>query len=155
MKMKRQKGFTFVELICAIMATLILVVAGGTVLATSHSSWNSSWEKVTLQREASQAMLKLNHHIKAGTAAELEDEGKAIKIYKDSEWIRFFLEEESGSKSLKYEPEGKTVETIIDGNVNDLLFDVNDNSVRINLLLEKGDLEINIISDVTIRNYGK
>jgi len=155
MKMKRQKGFTLVELICAIMATLILVLAGGTVLATSHSSWNSSWEKVNLQRDASQAMLKINHHIKAGIAAELEDDGKAIKIYKDSEWIRFFIEQESGSKNLKCEPEGKTVETIINGNVKYLQFDVVDNRVRISLILEKGDLEIHIISDVMIRNYGK
>ena len=155
MKTKRQKGFTLVELICAIMATLILVIAGGTVLATSHSSWNSSWEKVTLQRDASQAMLKINHHIKAGTTAELEDDGKAIKIYKDSGWIRFFLEQESGSINLKCEPEGRTVETIIHGNVKDLQFEVDDNMVRISLILEKGDLEIHYISDVMIRNYGK
>lgn len=153
MKVKREKGFTLIELATAIPAALIVLIASGTVLVTSQNFWNNSWEKTNLQRDASYAMLKMNHHIKAGTSAETENDCKAIKIYKDANWIRFFLEQES--KDLKCEIEGRQPETIISGNVKELQFSIDSNKVRINLTLKKDGLETHLVSEVMIRNYGK
>jgi len=153
MKTKLQKGFTLAELICAIAATLIVILAGGAVLATSHISWNRSWKKVNLQRDASYAMLIISRHIKAGTSAVPEDDGKAIKIYKDANWIRISLDQ--GSNDLKCESGGKTADTIIRGNVEDLKFDVDNNKVTISLILKEDDLVTHFVSDATVRNYGE
>ena len=153
MKIKGQKGLTLIELVCAILTTLILALAAGTVLTTSQVSWNRAWVKANLQRDASYAMLRISRHIKAGTLAEPENDGKAIKIYKGANWIRFFLEQDS--KDLKYEPKGQTAETIIRGNVEDLQFDVDENKVRVSLMLKKGDLKTHFVSETMIRNYEK
>jgi len=150
---RSRKGFTLVELATVIPATLIVILAGGAVLATSHISWNRSWKKVNLQRDASYAIIRINHHIKGVTFAETEDEGKAIKIYKGADWMRFFLEQDS--KDLKCEIEGKEPETIISGSVEELQFSIDSNKVRINLTLEKDGLETHLVSEVMIRNYGK
>ncbi len=149
---RSRKGFTLIELVVAIPAALIVLIASGTVLVTSQAFWDSSWRKVNLQRDASYAMLRINRHIKEGTLAEIEDDGKAIKIYKGTDGMRFFLEQDS--KDLKCEIEGRYPETIISGNVEDLQFNVDSNKVRINLLLKKDNLETHLTSEVMIRNYG-
>jgi len=153
MKIKKQKGFTLIELATAISVTLIMVVSTATVLTTSQDFWNSSWRKTNLQRDASYAMLKMSRHIKAGTSAETENVGKAIRIYKDAGWMRFFLEQESND--LKCELKEQTPETIISGSVEELEFEVDSNKVRINLVLKEGNLETHFVSEVMIRNYGK
>lgn len=150
---RSRKGFTLIELSIAILVTLIMLVTAGTVLTMGQDFWNSSWEKTNLQRDASYAMLKMNHHIKAGMSAETENDYKAIKIYKDANWIRFFLEQES--KDLKCEPKGQPPETIISGSVEDLKFNVDGNKVTINLMLKTGDLETHLVSEAVLRNYGK
>lgn len=148
---RSRKGFTLIELATTIPATLIVLIAIGTVLTANHTFWNTSWSKANLQRDASYAMLKINHHIKGSTFAEAEDEGKAVKIYKSAGWIRFFLEQESND--LKCEIEGQDPETIISGSVEDLIFEVDSNKVKINLILKKGNLETHLVSEVMIRNY--
>jgi Tfp pilus assembly protein PilW len=150
---RSKKGFTLIELPIAISATLIIIIAAGTVFTTSYDFWNSSWKKINLQRDASYAMLKMSRHIKAGTSAETEDEGTAIKIYKDADWIRFFLEQESSN--LKCEHKGQAPETIISGSVEDLTFEVDGNKAKINLILKKGGLETHLVCEAVIRNYGK
>ncbi len=150
---RSRKGFTLVELATAIPASLIVLIAVGTILTAGHSSWNTSWSKANLQRDASYVMLRINRHIKGGTFAEMEDEGKAIKIYKGADWIRFFLEQDS--KDLKCEIEGQEPETVISGSVEELQFSIDSNKVRINLTLKKDGLETHLVSEVMIRNYGK
>ena len=151
MKIKAQKGFTLIELISAVLITLIMLLAAGTVLATSHNSWNIAWRKANLQRDASYAMLKMSHHIKAGTLAETEDNGTAIKIYKNTgDWIRFFLEQDN----LKYELKEQAPETIISGSVEILDFDVDSNKATINLMLKKGNFATSLVSEIMLRNYG-
>ncbi len=152
MKIKCQKGFTLVELACAMLTTSIVILAGGTALTTSQASLNRTWKKADLQRNASYAMLRISRHIKEGTAAEVGDDGKSIKIYKGADWMRFFLEH--GSNDLKCEFKRQTVETIIHS-VEDLKFDVDSNKVKINIILKNGDLETHFTSDVMIRNYVK
>lgn len=152
MKVKRAKGFTLVELATAIPATLIVLIAVGTILTADHTFWNTSWSRANLQRDASYAMLRINHNIKVGTFAETEDEGKAVKIYKGANWIRFFLEQ--GGRDLKCEIEGQDPETVISGSVEELNFEVDGNKVKINLVLKKDGLETHLVSEVMLRNYG-
>ncbi len=159
MKIKREtrlrrsmKGFTLTELVVSIPTALIVLLASGMVLVTGHASWDSSWEKTNLQRDASYAMFRISQHIKEGTSAEMEDDGKAIKIYKDTDEMRFFLEQDSND--LKCEIEGRQPETILSGIVEDLQFNVDNNKVGINLMLKKDNLETHLISEAMIRNYG-
>lgn len=152
MKTKRQKGFTLIEVTIGSVAGIIVILAAGTALVSGHMFWNKAWEKANLQRDASYAMLRISGPIKAGRSAELESDGKAIKIYREADWIRFFLEE--GSSDLKCEIEGEEPQTVLNGKVEDVTFTLQGNLLGIDLKLKKDNFQIHLVSTVMMRNYG-
>ena len=150
MKTKGQKGFTLIEVMIAIVASVILLLAAGTALVSGHTFWNKAWEKVNLQRDASYAMLKISHSIKEGMSAELESDGKAVKIYRETDWIRFFLEE--ASNNLKCQIEGGEPQTVVNGKVEDVTFTLQGSLLGIDLKLKKDNFQIHFVSTVMMRN---
>jgi len=152
MKTKRQRGFTLIEVTIGSVAGVIVILAAGTALVFGHMFLNKAWEKANLQRDASYAMLRISGPIKAGRSAELESDGKAIKIYREADWIRFFLEE--GSSDLKCEIEGGEPQIVLDGKVEDVTFTLQGNLLGIDLKLKKDDFETHLVSTVMMRNYG-
>lgn len=152
MKTNVQKGFTLVEVIMAAVIGAIVILASGTVLVTSHTFLDRGIEKANLQRDASYAMLRISRSIKAGRSAELESDGKAIKIYRDADWIRFFLDE--NSSDLKCEIEGEEPQSVITDNVEDLQFNLEGNKVTIDLRLNDDNSQNHFVLTVMMRNYG-
>lgn len=150
MRRKRQKGFTLIELMTGLLAGGIMVLAAGTVLVTSHVAWDNALEKADLQREASYTMLRMTSHIQAATAAEVEGEGTAIRIYTEAGWVRFFGND---SYDLKCHVDGHSEVTIND-NTETLGFNVVGNVVTIALELRKGNFHTGLASTVMMRNYG-
>jgi len=152
-EVKRQKGFVLIEVVVAMGISMIVLLAVGAVLATSQTRWNSAWEKVNLQQDASYVMLMLSHAIKEAASATVEDNGKKIQIYDtDGNWVKFTFKR--NTNTLKYKPQGQSTQTLIDGYVEDLVFEVEDNRVGIDLILERGDQEVHFDSTVQMRNYG-
>ncbi|MCK4785073.1 MAG: prepilin-type N-terminal cleavage/methylation domain-containing protein [Desulfobacteraceae bacterium] len=150
MKTKGQKGFTLIEVVIVSAISVIMVLATGMLLFTSQGSWNKALKKANLQRDASYAMLIISDHIKAGRSTKVDGSSKAIKIYKDEKWVRFSLAD--GGKDLKYQFEGKP-ETIINDNVEHLVFNVEGNIVGIDLKLKEDNLQTHLASTVMMRNY--
>jgi len=139
------------ELVIALAAGVVLVLAAGTILFIGQIFWNQAWKKVNLQRDASYAMLRMSRSIKAGTAAESADDGKTVIIYRSGDYIRFFWVE--GQRDLKSQIEGKP-EIILNSKVEDLQFNVEGNKVTIDLELKEDDAQAHFISTVMMRNYG-
>jgi len=108
MKMKRQNGLTLIELMTSMVA--------GMIVGNRH--WDKAWEKVHVQREGSYAKMKISRSIRGGISAELESSGKAIKIYRKTDWIRFFLD--ADNKDLKWEIEVGTPQTVVKSNIADI-----------------------------------
>ena len=81
MKRKRQKGFTLIELIITTFTGSIVIVAAGMILFFGQKTWNSTWDRTNLQRDASYAMLRMVRDIKAWASAQEEDSGNALKIF--------------------------------------------------------------------------
>jgi len=152
MKRKGQKGFTLIEVISATIISAIVIVAAGSMLFYGQRSWDNTWKRVTLQRDASYAMQRMTLSVKAGMNAELEGDGNAVKIYRATGWIRFFLEQENNN--LKCEIEGEGPQTIINGKVEDLQFNVTGNTVTMELKLREDNLQTHFVSTVMMRNYG-
>ena len=150
-KPKSQKGLTLTELVIAIAAGVVLILAAGVILFIGQIFWNQAWKKANLQRDASYAMLRMSHSIKAGTAAEVADDGKTVTIYRSGDYIRFFWVE--GQRDLKSQIEGNP-EIIISDKVEDLQFNVEGNKVTIDLELKEDDAQTHFISTVMMRNYG-
>jgi len=151
MKTKIQKGFTLVEVLIAIITGLIVLLAAGMVTVTGHRTWNEAWKKVNLQRDASYAMLRISSTIKAGKSAEVVNDGQALKIYRDADWIRFFLVQ--GTKNLKCQSEGRP-ETITNNKMEYLNFNIEGNTVGVYLKLKEDNLQTHLTSTVMMRNYG-
>jgi len=151
MKTKIQKGFTLVEVLIAIITGLIVLLAAGMVTVTGHRTWNEAWKKVNLQRDASYAMLRISSTIKAGKSAKVEGDGKALTIYRDADWVRFSLA--PGTKNLNCQFEGKP-ETIINNKTEYLNFNVEGNTVGVDLKLKEDNLQTHFTSTVMMRNYG-
>lgn len=151
MKTKRQKGYTVIELLIVTAISTIVLSAIGTVIVSGHAFYNQASEIVELQRDASYAMNRISYSIKVGRAAELESEGHAIKIYRQTDWIRYFLE----NGDLKCEVEGGQPKVVVQGNVENLGFTLQASKVRIDLALAKDNIQNNFASTVSMRNYGE
>jgi len=159
MKTKGQKGFTLIELTIAIITGTIVIVAVGSILFYGQKSWNNTWKRVNLQRDASYAMQRMTRPVKAGTSARVEANGRGLRIYNDIEgvWRRFFVQPAANNLMLKTAIIGESLsdETILDGKVEDLQFNVTGTTVRIELKLREDNLQTHFVSTVMMRNYGQ
>jgi prepilin-type N-terminal cleavage/methylation domain-containing protein len=152
MKTKRQKGFTLIELMIAVMAGVVLILAAGMVLSIGHTFWNKSWEEANLQRSASYAILIMSHSIRAATSAQEEAGGTALKIQKQgTSDIRFSYVEATNELRSQF---GAQPETVINDTVEDLQFNVVGKKVTIDLRLQKDNAQTHLVSTVMMRNYG-
>ena len=159
MKRKGQRGFTLIELLTAMIISAIVIVAVGSILFYGQKSWNSTWERANLQRDASYAMQRMSRAVKAGTSAQVEAEGTGLRIYNDVEgvWRRFFVQSAANNLMLKTAivGEGASDETILDGKVESLQFSVAGTTVSMELKLKKDNLQTHFASTVMMRNYGQ
>jgi prepilin-type N-terminal cleavage/methylation domain-containing protein len=155
MKRKRQKGFTLIELVIAMFTSAIVIVAAGMILFFGQKTWNSTWDRANLQRDASYAMLRMTHDIQAGISAQVESNGEGLKIFKAGDWVRYFVASEPSKLALKSETEGGSSETIIEDNLEAVRFNVTGNTVAIDLKLKDDNLETHFASTVMMRNYGQ
>ncbi len=158
MKRKRQKGFTLIELLNATIISAIVIAAAGSVLFYGQRSWNNTWNRVNLQRDASYAMMRMTRPVKAGTSAQVEGNGIGLRVYNDLKgiWRRFFVQTASGKLMLKTGiVGGNTTETILEGKVEDVQFSVTGTTVTIELKLREGHLQTHLVSTIMMRNYGR
>jgi len=150
MKTKRQKGYTVVEILMVTAISAIVISAIGTVIVSGHVSYRQASEIVEVQRDASLAMNRMSHSIQAGMAAELESDGHAIKIYRQTDWIRYFVE----SGDLKCEVEGGQPQVVVQGNIEALGFTLQASKVVINLTFTQNNVQNTFVSTIIMRNYG-
>jgi len=155
MKRKGQKGFTLIELIIAMFTSTIVIVAAGSILFYGQKSWNNTCKRVNLQRDASFAMQRISHSVKAGISAQVEASGKGLKIFNEGGWVRFFLSPAADKFTLKGEDGETNFVTILDDNVEDLQFNVTGSTVRIEVKLSEDNLQTHFVSTVMMRNYGQ
>ena len=155
MKRKVQKGFTLIELIIAMLTGTIVILAAGMILFYGQKSWNNTWKRVNLQRDASYAMQRMSRLIKAAISAQVEGSGKGLKIFNKGGHVRFFLSPATEKFTLKGEIGETNFVTILDDNVEDLQFNVTGSTVGIELKLSKDNLQTHFVSTVMMRNYGQ
>ena len=151
MKTKRQNGFTLIELMVASIIGSIVILGVGMMLTTGLIFWQKAWQKANLQRDASYALQRISRSLKSANAAEMQNGGKAIKIYQQADEIEIFLDE--ASSDLKYQLNGGQPQIILEGNVKVLGFILEVNKVRIDLELQEDNFETHVVSTVMMRNY--
>jgi prepilin-type N-terminal cleavage/methylation domain-containing protein len=147
-------GLTLIEMMVALAAGLIVMLGTASLLALAQKSWNREWDQANLQRDVSRAMLKVKQSIRNGTNAQLDADGYGVKIFHTGGWIRLWFV--SGQKDLRYQLEGETEQTLLDGVVQDATFEVDattNKTVTVGLELQKGNCEAQLSSTTMMRNY--
>jgi len=155
MKRKKQKGFTLIELTIAIFTGTIVIVAAGMILFFGQRTWNNTWDRTNLQRDASYAMLRMTRDIKAGASAQVEESGKALKIFKGTDWVKFSTASGGSMLALKRETGTGGSETVLEDSVEAVKFNVTGNTVTIDFKMKEYNLETHFASTVMMRNYGQ
>ena len=153
MKTKQQKGSALLEVLIVIMIGLIVLSAAGTVVFSGQTSWNKGWSKANLQRDGSYVMNNLARSIRGGSSANVEADGKAIKIYNGKPWTRLSAESTSLTRETDLEAPQKVIE--YKSEVEDVQFNVVGNKVEIRLTMKDGNLQMHFASTVMMRNYGE
>jgi type II secretory pathway component PulJ len=151
MEIDSRKGFSLIELMVAIATSAIVLLAIAIVIVFGQTSWNDTWTKVNLQRDASYAMLKMSQSIKAATGAESPD-GRVLYIPNQTNPSIIFTYAQD-TNDLQYQSGGQT-ETFINDKVKNLQFNVSGNTVTIDLELEEDNIETRLVSTVMMRNTG-
>jgi Tfp pilus assembly protein PilW len=150
---QKQDGFVLIEVVIAMGISLFVLLAVGGVLAASHTRWNNAWGKVNLQQDGSYVMHELSKTIKEAASATVENNGKKITIYDtNGNWVRYIFNR--SNKQFRYRIQGQSTQILVDGTVEDLRFNVEDNKVEIDLTLKIDDQEVHLDSTVQMRNYG-
>ncbi len=152
---KNRAGMTLVELLVTIAAAMIVILATAVVLVFGQNSLDSEWQKVTFQREASYAMLRIKQAIRCANKAELEEDGNVVKIYNNSGWVKYKYAPDQ--KNLLYQFEGEDEQILLEGIVESVTFEidsVNKNAVTFGFQLKNDNCETQDSSKVMMRNYG-
>jgi prepilin-type N-terminal cleavage/methylation domain-containing protein len=147
-------GLTLIELMVAIGIGCIVLLSTALILVFGQKSLNHGLQQATLQRDASYAMLKAKQSIRTGTQAVLDADGQGVKIYHTAGWIRFWFV--PGQKDLRYQLEGESEQTLLDGVVNVATFEVDSTThktVTVGFVLQNGDCEARLSSTTFMRNY--
>ena len=150
-KPRRAAGFTLMELVIAFSAACIVFFAMATIMVFGQRSLNRGLEQVNLQRDTSYAMLKMKQSIRGATQATLDADGNGVKIYHSAGWIRFWFV--PGQKDLLYQLEGEDEQTLLDGVVENVVFNVTGSKITIDLNLEKNNYQTRLLSTTMMRNY--
>ena len=155
MKKTSRTGLTIIELLVAAAAMCIVVFAAGIILVFGQRSWNQGLRQAGLQRDAAFAMLKMKQSISSGKLTQLDADGLGIKIYQDTGWIRYRYEQ--GENDLCYQIEGQEEQTLLDGIVEDVTFEVDPNTgkmVLVDIELQKEGSRTRLSSKTMMRNFG-
>ena len=144
-----------VEMIVALASACIVILATSIIIIYGQRSLDQGYQQMNLQRDASYAMLKMKQSIRGATQAQLDEDGNGVKIYHNTEWIRFWFV--PGTKNLLYQLEGEEPQELLGGIVESATFaidSVKQNTVTVYLGLKNDDCEAQTSSTIMMRNHG-
>ena len=144
-----------VEMLVAIAAASIVILATAIILVFGQQSYNRSWQQACLQRDAANTMLRIKQSIRNATSAQLDDDELGIKIFRPTGWIIFRYEQEQND--LRYQLEGEEERTLLDDKVSDATFEIDTIShktVTVGLELTKDYCTAKMKSTTLMRNAG-
>jgi prepilin-type N-terminal cleavage/methylation domain-containing protein len=153
--MKKQFGLTLVEMLVALAAASIVILATAIIMVFGQQSYNRSWQQANLQRDAAYTMLRIKQSVRNATSAQLDEDELGIKIFRPTGWIIFRYEPEQ--HDLRYQLEGEEERTLLDDKVSDATFEIdasNHKIVTVGIELSKGSCTTKITTSTLMRNFG-
>lgn len=153
MKSRRRRAFSIIELLLAAVAGAIVLLAAGVILWGGQHSWNRSWQRMNLQRDAAVALQTMMIYVRPATSMELDADGRGVKIYHGKQqWERFQWPD--GSHDLQVQPKDQAARNLVSGTVKQVAFTQEGRLLHIDLVLEQGELSTHLTTAVMMRNSG-
>jgi type II secretory pathway pseudopilin PulG len=153
--MKRRFGLTLMEILVALAAASIVILATAIILVFGQESYNRTWQQANLQRDAANTMLRIKQSIRNATSVQIDSDTLGIKIFRPTGWITFRYV--AGQHNLQYQLEGEEERTLLSGTVSNATFSTDTSShktVTVGLELTQGYCTAKMTSTTLMRNYG-
>jgi hypothetical protein len=150
-----RSGLTIIELMVAAAAVTIVLFAAAIMVVFGQKSWNNELLRANLQRDASYAMLKMKRSINSATGVQIDKDELGIKLSQTTGWVRYRFNPED--KDLCRQVEGESLETVLDGIVEDVTFAIDPNTnkmVQVDIELHKNNCNTRLSSKTMMRNSG-
>jgi prepilin-type N-terminal cleavage/methylation domain-containing protein len=139
-----RKGLTLIELMVAVVILSIFVLFVGMILTSSWKFWNSGWEQVEVQRDASYAFSRIERIVRSGDG--VSGGGSSLQVT-------------TGATIHTFQLSGNTLRLIIGGNTEDLAsgvqnvdFSISGDTVSVTLTLLSGDAGTDFRTTILLRN---
>lgn len=145
-----KKGFTLIEMIVAIMILSIFILVVGAILTSSWKFWNSGWEQVRLQRDASYAFARIEKVVRDASDADLLA-GNKLQLTKESGGSPVWTKTFQKSGNILQLDDGSTTENIISG-VSSISFSDYGDTVTVNLNLQEETSQADFRTTILLRN---
>ena len=142
------------EMIIALVAACIVLLATAIITVFGQKSWDRTMRQAGLQRDASYAMLKMKVLIRGAANVHIDADNQGITIDPNADWVRFWFV--PNQKDLEYQFKEGLEETLLDGVVEDVTFNVDphtNKAVMVDLQLRNGNCEAQLSSSTMMRNY--
>lgn len=145
----KSAGFTLVELMVVVVVLGLVALIASQIPLFSLSSWTKGSERLKLQRDAYYAMFMVQRQLRPARVSRIEVLPPYTLIVDQGTGKRFFFE---GNKLFYYNDAGSE-ELVIEGEAG-TQFDVSrdGNTVKINLTLTRGNVDITLTTVVEPRN---
>lgn len=144
---KLLKGLTLIELMVAVVILSIFVLFVGMILTSSWRFWNSGWEQVEIQRDASYAFSRVEKVVRSGDSATLVGGGSGLQVTADEVTYSFQLV----GDALRLTADSGT-ETLVSGVQNSTPFSISGDTVTVRLTLEEGNSGTDVRTTILLRN---
>ncbi len=141
-----KKGLTLVELMVAVIVLSIFILAVGTIVITSWKFWNSGWEQVRLQRDASYAFARIERIVRSGNSATVLGGGSGLQVTEGGTTYIFQL-----SGDVLQLTTGGNTEDVASG-VNNVNFLIAGDTVTVTLALQDGNSYADFRTTILLRN---
>lgn len=116
---KSHKGFSLVEIICAVAILSIVITGAGSAMVISARSYQRSNTELDLQQQAQITANLLTNLIIDSNRIEIFDGGKTLTIAKDEPAISYKITLDEETNELKYEENDSGDEKTLADHIND------------------------------------
>jgi prepilin-type N-terminal cleavage/methylation domain-containing protein len=140
-------GLTLIELMVTVVILSIFVLFVGMILTSSWRFWNSGWEQVGVQRDASYAFARIEKIVRSGDSAVLIGGGSGLQVTEDATIYTFQLI----GDVLRLTTGGNT-EDLVSGVQNNTPFSIVSDTVTVRLTLEEGNSGTDFRTTILLRN---
>ena len=153
--LRKNRGFTSVEILVAVVSAAILATMAGTMLAYGYKSWRQNSIAVELQRDATAAMEMLSWKVRATSSSRVTVTTNEVVIQPVDVLVDPTISFTMDGSDFVFDPDTVTDDDeliIINDRVQNLIFSNMNFGIAVHLVLESQNEATEVNSILSYRN---